>query len=230
MLKPAEGTADRRQHLRLTTRIPLHYDVLGRMRSRPPELESCSESRDICLGGISFDALIEDSHLASALQKNRKFLKLQLMLDQEQSSIETRAGVAWMYGLKGLASRSTYGIGARFFGMSKAELQMLTEYLARGLEFREHEFAKRRDRVFRILSKIARVPVRSFAETTLIREELGFDSLMAVEALAAFETVFDIEIDETRAFELRTVGDILLLVEEYAAEKPERPAFALRLV
>jgi acyl carrier protein len=58
-----------------------------------------------------------------------------------------------------------------------------------------------------------------FSEDTLIREELGIDSLMAMETLAAIETIYDIEIDENKAFEIVSVGDMMCLIEEYLERK-----------
>ena len=53
---------------------------------------------------------------------------------------------------------------------------------------------------------------------------------MAVEALAAFETVFGIEIEESRAFELKRISDILHLLDEQLAQRRERPPLAVRLL
>ncbi|MBI5443987.1 MAG: acyl carrier protein [Deltaproteobacteria bacterium] len=181
------------------------------------------------MGGVSFDAVIHDPDLAAALEVNKKFLKLQLMLPEHNRAIETRAGVAWMYSLKAHSVRFTYGLGAAFVGTTKAETQALSSYISKALGAQQRGFSETRQRVFKILSKIARVAPDSFGEATLIRDGLGFDSLMAVEALAAFETIFGIEIDETRAFELRSVGDVLALVEDYLAEH-QRPAFAVQLL
>jgi len=44
--------------------------------------------------------------------------------------------------------------------------------------------------------------------------DLGAESLQSVELVAAFEEVFDIEMDEDEAFAVQTVGDAVCYIEK----------------
>ena len=65
----------------------------------------------------------------------------------------------------------------------------------------------------RIVSKISRIDVAELDDRLLIREELGIDSLMAMEIIANCEKRFGVVIDESRYAEIETIGDYLGLVE-----------------
>jgi len=65
-----------------------------------------------------------------------------------------------------------------------------------------------------IVSRISRIPRSEFADDVLIREELGIDSLMAMEIVATLEKELTIEIDETEMFGIQTVGEFARFVEE----------------
>ena len=54
------------------------------------------------------------------------------------------------------------------------------------------------------------------AEASL-QDDLGADSLDAVELIMAIEDEFDLEIDSKQAEEIKTVGDLLTLVESLKA-------------
>jgi acyl carrier protein len=71
-----------------------------------------------------------------------------------------------------------------------------------------------RERTETIVSRISRIPRSEFADDVLIREELGIDSLMAMEIVATLEKELSIEIDETEMFGIQTVGEFARFVEE----------------
>ena len=70
-----------------------------------------------------------------------------------------------------------------------------------------------RNRVVDIVAEISGIDPESFDDDVLIREELGIDSLQAMEIVAACEKAFGISIDEGQLFCVETVGDFLGLVE-----------------
>jgi acyl carrier protein len=76
-----------------------------------------------------------------------------------------------------------------------------------------------RDEVVEIVSRISRIDPEEFEEDVRIREELGIDSLMAMEIVAACEKAFGISIDEGQLFCVETVGDFLDLVESLHLQK-----------
>lgn len=67
-----------------------------------------------------------------------------------------------------------------------------------------------------IVSRISRIDAEEFEDDIIIREELGIDSLMAMEIIATCEKHLDIQIDEGMFGNIETVGDFLdLLVKLY---------------
>jgi len=68
--------------------------------------------------------------------------------------------------------------------------------------------------IINILSKITRIDSSGITYDTLIFEELGFDSLMAIETLARIEKQFDIIIEESLLAAVNTVGDFVQIIEE----------------
>jgi acyl carrier protein len=64
------------------------------------------------------------------------------------------------------------------------------------------------------LSEITGIDSSGITYDTLIFEELGLDSLMAIEILAKIEKQFDIIIEETLLADIKTVGDFIQAIEE----------------
>lgn len=64
----------------------------------------------------------------------------------------------------------------------------------------------------RIVSRISRIDVAELDDRLLIREELGIDSLMAMEIIATCEKLLNVKIDETLFSDIQTVGDFLQLL------------------
>ena len=73
--------------------------------------------------------------------------------------------------------------------------------------------------VRKLVAEIARVNVREVKESINIRDDLGIDSLAAMEILAAIEKRLGIVIDEAKAFDVVTVKDLIDLVTSYVKEK-----------
>jgi acyl carrier protein len=70
-----------------------------------------------------------------------------------------------------------------------------------------------RQKLETIVSRISRIPVEEFQDDVLIREELGIDSLMAMEITAAVERALAVEIDEREMFDIRSVGEFVAFVD-----------------
>ena len=69
--------------------------------------------------------------------------------------------------------------------------------------------------VFSLIAQIARMDPGSIKENDKIKDDLGVDSLAAMEILAAIEKRLGIVIDEAKAFNIVTVKDLLDLVTSY---------------
>jgi len=61
----------------------------------------------------------------------------------------------------------------------------------------------------KIISEIARINISYLEDDIKIREELGIDSLMAIEIIAKCEKKFAIVIDETKLESLSSIGDFI---------------------
>jgi len=70
------------------------------------------------------------------------------------------------------------------------------------------------EEIVEILSRITRIDLKGITYATLILEELGIDSLMAIEILARVEKQFDIIIEESILAEVNTVGDFVQTIEK----------------
>jgi len=68
--------------------------------------------------------------------------------------------------------------------------------------------------IVKILSKITQIDLKGITYDTLIFEELGLDSLMAIEILARIEKQFGIIIEESLLADVNTVGDFVQIMEE----------------
>ena len=66
--------------------------------------------------------------------------------------------------------------------------------------------------VKQIVSRISRIEVEELDDRLLIREELGIDSLKAMEIVATCEKLLMLKIDEALFADMQTVGDFLNLL------------------
>lgn len=65
-----------------------------------------------------------------------------------------------------------------------------------------------------VIARIMGIYASELEDDVLIREELGVDSLRALEIIAACEKELQLEIDETGCADVETVGEFLAYVEE----------------
>ena len=77
---------------------------------------------------------------------------------------------------------------------------------------KQQDIRKLRKDVRQLIAEIARVNPKEVKENAKIRDDLGVDSLAAVEILAVIEKRLGIDIDEAEAFDVVTVNDLLELV------------------
>ncbi len=63
-----------------------------------------------------------------------------------------------------------------------------------------------------IISEIVRINIFELDDNIKIREELGIDSLMAMEIIAKCEKHFNIQIDETKLNLIKTIKDFINLI------------------
>jgi len=82
-----------------------------------------------------------------------------------------------------------------------------------------HESSKMRNDVKKLVGQIARMAPSKVRENASIRDDLGIDSLAAMEILASIEKRLNIVIDEAKAFDVVTVEDLLDLVTECLKKK-----------
>jgi len=81
------------------------------------------------------------------------------------------------------------------------------------------ESSKIRNDVKKLVGQIARMDYRKVKESDNIRDDLGIDSLSAMEILASIEKRLGIVIDEAKAFDVVTVRDLLDLVAQSMKKK-----------
>ena len=66
-----------------------------------------------------------------------------------------------------------------------------------------------------IISKITEIEPNEIALESKFVEDLGMDSMMALEILAAMEKKYKIQIPEEKLAQLRTLKDTIKLAKEY---------------
>jgi len=81
------------------------------------------------------------------------------------------------------------------------------------------ESSKIKSDVRKLVAQIARMDAGKVRESASIRDDLGIDSLAAMEILASIEKRLGIVIDEAKAFDVVTVEDLLDLVTQCLKKK-----------
>lgn len=212
--------SDRRRHPRIVRTLPIFFAAFeGDDTSGIPLPKYDAQTHDIGIGGVSCNAVIDDKTVATELSAKKKKVNLNIRLVEKNSDISAKADVAWIYNLKGLSVKTKYGLGLSFVNMAKAENDLLSSYIREMIVLKQEQRTRNRQRIKQVLAQIARIDNDSFSEAARIREDLGVDSLMAMETLAALETIYDIEIDVSRVVEVVTVGDMMGLIEWYVEQR-----------
>ncbi|WP_024334668.1 acyl carrier protein [Desulfotignum balticum] len=76
-----------------------------------------------------------------------------------------------------------------------------------------------RNQIIKTISSIAGIDGKKFNENTLIREELGIDSLMTIEIIAKIEKYYNIQINEEDIIDIDNVGGFINFIETIIADK-----------
>jgi acyl carrier protein len=71
-----------------------------------------------------------------------------------------------------------------------------------------------REKVKGIISHVTKISASEITGKKLIRDDLGVDSMQAIEALAILEKELSIVIDPEEAFNIATVDDLVGLIEK----------------
>lgn len=71
-----------------------------------------------------------------------------------------------------------------------------------------------RARVIAVVCQVTKLSISEISGEKLIRDDLGVDSMQAIEALAILEKEFDIIIDPEKAFQVATMEDLFRLIEQ----------------
>ncbi|MEJ8785017.1 acyl carrier protein [Peptoniphilus sp. HCN-40583] len=72
-----------------------------------------------------------------------------------------------------------------------------------------------RERILEIIAEQVNRPVEDLEPSLDFIDDLNMDSIELVETIMTVEDEFDIEIDEDRLEKVRTIGDVLDLLEEF---------------
>ncbi|GHT20640.1 acyl carrier protein [Planctomycetales bacterium] len=80
--------------------------------------------------------------------------------------------------------------------------------------------ADTKERVIKIIAEQLGKEPEEINEASDIQNDLGADSLDRAELLMAFEEEFNISIDDQKAQDLSTVGDVIAAVEKVAQDDP----------
>jgi acyl carrier protein len=75
------------------------------------------------------------------------------------------------------------------------------------------------DRVLAMVSELTQTPSSQIRPDDDLRDDLGLDSVGAMELLAALSENLGIDVDPTKAAELRTVGAVLAMARENASHE-----------
>ncbi len=76
-----------------------------------------------------------------------------------------------------------------------------------------------KEQVRQIIARISRIDIDELSDDVNLREELGIDSLMAMEIIATIEGTLGIQIDEGIYADINTMGDFMNLVTTLCQEK-----------
>lgn len=82
--------------------------------------------------------------------------------------------------------------------------------------------AKIEEKVKAIVSRVTKIPASEILPGKLIRDDLGVDSMQAIETLAIIEKELNLIVDPEKAFNVATVNDLFGLIEEAAAASISR--------
>jgi acyl carrier protein len=74
--------------------------------------------------------------------------------------------------------------------------------------------ADTRDRVVKVVAQILKIEEAQIKDESRFVDDLGASSMQSVELIASFEEEFDIEMDEEKALDVKTIGDAVGFIAE----------------
>ncbi len=81
------------------------------------------------------------------------------------------------------------------------------------------ENAVTKDSIKNIISRISRIPVEELDDDIRIREDLGVDSIMAMEIIATFEVKFGFTFDVDKYSSIDEVGEFIDIIQDSSKSK-----------
>ena len=76
------------------------------------------------------------------------------------------------------------------------------------------DLAKEKENIRKLISEISEVPEEEITDSAQFFEDLGVDSMVALEIVASIEKKYRIAIPEDKIPTIRSLGDICKLLEE----------------
>jgi len=70
------------------------------------------------------------------------------------------------------------------------------------------------ERIQELIEQEMNIPAENISSESRIAEDLGADSIDAIELIMGVEEEFDIEISDEVAMDIKTVGDLVKVIEE----------------
>jgi acyl carrier protein len=87
-----------------------------------------------------------------------------------------------------------------------------------------HDKASVEDRLRKVLVEVLGVTSEKVTRDTDLADDLGADSLDAIEVIMECEEVFGVEIADAQAQDIKTVGDLIDLLEQGGKNRPAAAA------
>jgi acyl carrier protein len=75
-----------------------------------------------------------------------------------------------------------------------------------------------RREIRQIIADIVEIPAEQVGDDTSLAEELGVDSLMALEIVATIEKKYRVQIPEEKLQQVKTLNDTVALAQEYIGQ------------
>lgn len=72
------------------------------------------------------------------------------------------------------------------------------------------------EKLKKILSKYADIPAESITKESVILRDLGLNSYSLMEAISDIEDEFDLDIPDAALSEIKTIGDLIVFLENAA--------------
>jgi acyl carrier protein len=75
-----------------------------------------------------------------------------------------------------------------------------------------------REEIKRIISRISRIPIEELDDDVRIREDLGVDSIMAMEIIATFEVKLGFTFDVDKYSSIDEVGEFIEIIQQVGSD------------